>query len=262
MRKEYKYLVHIDLLEDLRKALQPYLVLDNFSEQRHKLEYTVRSIYYDTKDLSFYYEKQEGLKVRKKLRIRGYNELLGEKVVFLEIKRKYENFNWKNRSPVLYGDLEELFSTGNIEELVLSNKHSDKATLDGKRFFYHVFRKSLIPTVLVVYNREAYFGKFDRSIRITFDKFLRYQTFPELSDLYSNDKLRFAIPNYFLLELKFDLGFPLWLQQIVSGFKLNRIAFSKYSTCIDSDRKTFSLITENKFAFIKSPFKFKPSYKY
>ena len=91
-RKEYKYLVPNDLLPDLRRALKPFLSLDDFAMQRDKKEYTVRSIYYDTKTLEFYFEKIEGYKIRKKIRIRGYNQLLGEKVVFLEIKRKYENF--------------------------------------------------------------------------------------------------------------------------------------------------------------------------
>ena len=253
-RKEYKYLVPNEVLKDLRKALKPFLVLDDFAMQRDKKEYTVRSIYYDTKTLDFYFEKIEGYKIRKKIRIRGYNQLLGEKVVFLEIKRKYENFNAKNRAPVLYGDLGELFATGNIEELVLSNKISDKRTIDGKRFFYNVISNALIPTVLVTYDREAFFAKLDRSIRITFDKNLRSMAFPTLKELYREDVLVPTLPNEFVLELKFNFGFPNWLQEIISYFSLNRLAISKYTTCLDVQKKYDPVFNPNKYIFRKSAF--------
>jgi len=253
-RKEFKYLVPNELLTPIRNVLKPFIRLDDFAMQRDKKEYTVRSIYYDTKSMQYYFEKIEGYKIRKKIRIRGYNQLLGEKVVFLEIKRRYENFNAKNRSPVLYGDLEELFATGNIEDLVLSNKISDKRTTDGKRFFFNIISNSLIPTVLVVYDREAFFGKLDRNIRITIDKNIRSMGFPTLKDLYREDILVPTHPNYFILELKFNLGFPEWLQSIVSFFKLNRIAVSKYSTCLDIQKKYDPLFNPDTYKFRNSVF--------
>ena len=253
-RKEYKYLVPNELLTPIRNVLKPFIKLDDFAMQRDKKEYTVRSIYYDTRALDFYYEKIEGYKIRKKIRIRGYNLLLGEKVVFLEIKRKYENFNAKNRSPVLYGDLEELFATGNIEDLVLSNKISDQRTMDGKKFFYNIISNALIPTVLVVYDREAFFGKLDRSIRITFDKNVRSLGFPTLKDLYKEDVLVPTLPNDFVLELKFNLGFPEWLKNIISYFNLNRIAVSKYSTCLEIQKRYDPIFNTNKYIYRNSAF--------
>jgi VTC domain len=253
-RKEYKYLVPNELLGPIRNVLKPFIDLDDFAMQRDKKEYTVRSIYYDTRLLDFYLEKIEGYKIRKKIRIRGYNKLLGEKVVFLEIKRRYESFNSKNRSPVLYGDLEELFATGNIEDLVLSNKITNKRTIDGKRFFYNVISNSLIPTALVVYEREAFFSKLDKSIRITFDKNLRSMAFPILKDLYREDALVPTLPNDFILELKFNLGFPEWLQEIVSCFHLHRIAISKYTTCLDIQKRYDPVFNPNKYIYRNSAF--------
>lgn len=253
-RKEYKYLLPNDMRDDLRKKLAPFVVLDNFAAQRDEREYTVRSIYYDTRRLQFYFEKIEGLKIRKKFRIRGYNKLLGEKVVYLEIKRKYENFGTKNRAPVLFGDLPELFRTGDIEGLVLSNKRHDKKNIDGKRFFYHIYRNSLVPTVLVVYDREAYFGKYDNKIRITFDKNLRLQAFPVLSGLYNEDKLLPALNNMFMLELKFERGFPTWLQNIVTYFGLSRMAVSKYAVCLDTHFKYYKTVNPGMGVFSNSVF--------
>lgn len=253
-RKEFKYLVPDELQTPIRNVLKPFVKLDDFAMQRDEKEYTVRSIYYDTKSMEYYFEKIEGYKIRKKIRIRGYNQLLGEKVVFLEIKRKYENFGTKNRSPVLYGDLPELFATGNIEDLVLSNKVTDKRTVDGKRFFFNVISNSLIPTVLVTYDREAFFGKLDRNIRITFDKNIRSFGFPSLADLYREDILVPTNPNYFILELKFNLGFPEWLQNIVSFFRLTRIAVSKYSTCLDVQKEYDPMFNPDQYKFKNSVF--------
>lgn len=92
VRYERKYLVKNELLEALRNRLQAFVRPDTFALRPNALpEYTVRSIYYDSPTFNSYFEKVEGLKDRKKLRIRGYNS--PEKVckVFLEIKRKLEN---------------------------------------------------------------------------------------------------------------------------------------------------------------------------
>ena len=62
-----------DTRDDIRRALKPYIRLDNFAAKTSSGEYTVRSIYFDTRNMDFYHEKIEGLRVRKKIRVRGYN---------------------------------------------------------------------------------------------------------------------------------------------------------------------------------------------
>lgn len=234
MRIEYKYLVPAENLNKLRNALSPFIEHDAFALERPDKEYTVRSIYLDTPRLDYYYEKIEGVKIRKKLRIRGYNEFHGERLVFLEIKRKNGSHSFKNRSPLLYGDLPLLFETGNIEEFVLTNKKNDNPLKDGKRFFYHYFKYSLRPSVLVVYDREAYFVKSNPRIRITLDKDLRFLASPTLIDLYDEANLRYALPGRFVLEVKFDHNLPLWLRDVIRKYDLKRCAVSKYAICLDA----------------------------
>ena len=105
MRLEYKFLVPDEKVEDVLAALTPYLRLDPFAEKTAGNYYTVRSIYLDTRTFRYYKEKIEGYRVRKKVRIRGYNRQTDKSSAFLEIKRKYENYITKNRAPLLYSNL-------------------------------------------------------------------------------------------------------------------------------------------------------------
>ena len=73
MRLEYKFLVSNDDLPRLRKKMRPFLDVDPFAKDKEGNQYTVRSIYYDTSSYDYYHEKMDGIKIRKKLRIRSYN---------------------------------------------------------------------------------------------------------------------------------------------------------------------------------------------
>lgn len=236
MRLEYKFLVRNELLDKLRKKILPFVELDQFIKEENGNEYTVRSIYFDTSNFDFYHEKIEGIKIRKKLRIRGYNDKSEESLVFLEIKNKYENFIGKNRAPLPAYNLAELLKTKSVETFALTNNGYQNSIPDGERFFHHIIKNNLKPTILIVYEREAYFSKFDRGLRITFDKNLRYFDYPVINNLYSDNDLEIAIPSHFVLEVKFSNGYPKWLQDIICEFQLVRRSVSKYTICIDSSR--------------------------
>jgi len=133
MRLEYKYLISNSILPHIRHDLLPYVNYDKHLQNGNQ-DYTVRSIYFDNRKLDYYYEKIEGLKVRKKLRIRGYNFVEGKNLIFLEIKKKYDNFIYKNRSPLLFEDLNQLFETGDVEGYVSEQYRNDESVNDGKRF--------------------------------------------------------------------------------------------------------------------------------
>ncbi|MCX6151170.1 MAG: polyphosphate polymerase domain-containing protein [Ignavibacteriales bacterium] len=247
LRREYKYLAPKEILDDLRSELEPYVQLDKYANIRPQKEYTVRSIYYDTLRLDYYHEKIEGLKNRKKIRIRGYNEMNSSNIIYLEIKRKLENYIDKHRSPLLYENLEELFYTGDIDRYIIL-KDSD-AIDNAKRFFFHIHKNLLRPVTLVVYNREAFFSKFDSNIRITFDKNLRYHSFPTFASLYDESILKPAMPKHFVFEIKFYKGYSEHIQDIINRLGLLRLAVSKYQICIDADKQFGSAVNSRKFVF-------------
>jgi hypothetical protein len=233
MRLEYKYLVPNDLLPKLREMIAPFVETDRHAAPYGSRGYTVRSIYFDTRTLDFYHDKLAGLKVRKKLRLRGYNEDQTESTVFLEIKRKHIMAVSKNRAPVGYAQVHDLFNTGNVEQYVLARPDFPNALEDAKRFFYYVYRRSLQPIVLIVYEREAYYSRSSPCLRITFDKNLRSTPYPTLGNLFSEEKMSHAMHHCFILEVKFSHRFPSWLKATIGQLGLRQQAVSKYVIGVD-----------------------------
>ena len=237
MRSEFKYMIRYDDLEALREAMLSYVDIDSHTPETENFgQYTVRSIYFDTYKLDYYYEKRMGIKLRKKIRVRSYNTLSYYKdqnpPVFLEVKRKTDNFISKNRSKVDWNDLEELLKTGDIERYVHGDG-SNGAYDEASRFLYHYKSRALQPTVLVTYEREAFFSKFDPYFRVSLDKNIRSLAFPAVKDLFATEGLNQSFYDYFVLEIKFTGAFPSWMNDILFRFKYTREAVSKYKICLD-----------------------------
>ncbi len=82
MRLEYKYIVPSNKLESLRNALLPFVQYDPYSNIRGDKQYTVKSIYLDSRNLKDYRDKIDGVYKRKKVRIRGYNDVHDNSTLF------------------------------------------------------------------------------------------------------------------------------------------------------------------------------------
>ncbi|MFN3134369.1 MAG: VTC domain-containing protein, partial [Candidatus Kryptonium sp.] len=156
-RVELKYLVRMELYDELKKRIEPFVVRDRPS-------YTVRSIYFDTPNLDYYNDKVEGLEIRKKVRIRVYDVEKDDSFAFLEIKRKHGLMIFKNRAVVFYSNLEKFLETGDIEKYVLKTEPTSRE--NARKFLYNLFVHKLKPVILVTYDREAFHGKFNQEIRI------------------------------------------------------------------------------------------------
>jgi SPX domain protein involved in polyphosphate accumulation len=235
LRYEYKYFVPNSKMDMLRNMIAPFMGYDKHAAAMQEKHYTVRSIYFDTPEYDCYFEKIEGLKHRKKFRLRGYNLPDGSNgKVFFEIKRKYEVPIIKNRAPSNFDEAVTLF-----EKTTLENYHPDKeryplAEENLQRFFYHYHNHQLRPVVLVIYEREAFLGKNNETIRLTFDKNLRSVAFPSLNELYLEDRARRSLTNSFILEIKFNDYFPAWMKPIIGTLGVKRQSASKYVISIKS----------------------------
>ncbi len=234
MRYEYKYIVPNKYLSAIRDYIMPFMELDKYGQSAVDNQYTVRSVYFDTPSYDFYYEKIEGIKNRKKVRLRGYDQSGPDDIVFLEIKRKYDIPIIKYRSPLKFKHALEIFQEHNLNGYAIEKFSSEEGYENSKRFFYQVFSKNLRPVVLVVYEREPYLNKFDKTVRITFDKNLRGQGYPALEGLYREDELSVVLDNRFIMEVKFNNTFPGWLNPVISRFGLRKQSASKYVMTMDS----------------------------
>jgi len=227
MRLEYKYIVPSHKIEDLRKELMPFVEYDPYSNVNERREYTVKSIYLDSKRFTDYHDKREGVYKRKKIRIRGYNRTTHNSKMFLEIKKKIGSHVYKNRSHILFSELKDFLKNKNLDSIE-STKHVSEA----EKFLYYYVKGSLSPITLVTYEREAFFSKFDKSLRITLDKNIRYKKAENCDILFSEDTDT-VDTDFFILEIKFRKGFPDWLQKILRSLNLKRGSFSKYTTSVD-----------------------------
>ncbi|MFK7848349.1 MAG: VTC domain-containing protein [Rhodothermales bacterium] len=228
MRSEIKYLVPNALLHKLRSTIAPLVHLDKHGRDFKDTGYTIRSIYLDTPRFLYYKEKIDGLKDRKKLRLRAYNLPQHKGPVFLEIKRKSESRIKKTRAPIPVENLGAIFNPGQKVDLSTLIKADQETLTAANQFLYHVYRNNLQCSNLVVYEREAFEGKINPTLRITFDKNLRSKLAQDLSELYSESDMTAVLPGYFILEIKYNHAFPNWITPILSNFKLQKEALSKY----------------------------------
>jgi hypothetical protein len=235
MRQEYKYLVNLENIDELRKYIRPFVIGDDHIRIGKSNEYTVRSIYFDNLYLDEYHEKLSGIYSRRKVRIRGYNIRKDDSMAFLEIKRKINMSIFKYRAPIMYNDLENFLHTRDIDKYVQKRGDFPAASENASRFLFNYIRFQLKPVVLVMYEREAFINKFDHSERITFDKFLRSSPYPRIRDLYSERNTKYTLNGNFILEIKSNKGFPAWMKSIINRFELKREALSKYTMSIDTN---------------------------
>ena len=87
-RFELKYLITLKQAERFKSVLRAYLVPDKHGNNNGC--YALTSLYYDSPVLRCYWEKEYGLRFRRKLRIRRYETdepLTEETPIFLEIKQ-------------------------------------------------------------------------------------------------------------------------------------------------------------------------------
>lgn len=232
-RKEFKYFVPVELAELLRERILTHMVHDPFCEDRPRNQYTVRSIYYDTPSLLMYFEKIEGQELRKKLRVRVYNDFFEKTPAFLEIKRKIRDTILKERTTVEIGQVPKLLNGGNLL-LMKENEATWKDNAVLNRFVYLTKRLNLTPKALITYEREAFIDPDNPDLRVTFDYNVRSYFEPEVDEFFREDDLRSFESPQFILEVKFSIALPLWLRLIIREYRLHLQAISKYCNGVDS----------------------------
>lgn len=232
-RFEYKYRIDPGCLPALRARLRPFMLPDSHTVGKPGGQYTIRSVYFDTRSLRDYYEKLSGIERRRKLRIRVYDQQRPASVAYLEVKRKQGDLVTKLRAPMLYSNAGALLATGDIDGYIIANDGVACAAEHARAFLYYLAQGGMIPTVLVAYEREPWVGKFDHGVRITFDTALRFTAFPQVDGAYRETGMVRCSDNTVIVEIKFDGAMPVWARGIVAEFGLRRTSVSKYCTGID-----------------------------
>ncbi|AIJ23321.1 polyphosphate polymerase domain-containing protein [Amycolatopsis methanolica] len=227
-RYEIKYLVPVADVQRILPAIEQRLDRDPHSDTTG---YGVWSTYYDTPQLRFYWEKIEGLKSRRKLRLRHYGDrfaVTADTPVYVEIKQRVNRVTQKRRLPLPYR-----------EALRLCAGKEPAGCEPGDRGFVEevldlVHRLNLRPTAMTGYQRQAYLGRdADLGLRVTIDQRVRGR---ERDFHLANDATnRFIVPpSKAIVEIKANERVPYWLTDLAADHNMQVVRISKYCQSVEA----------------------------
>lgn len=227
-RFELKYLVPVERIPELRDELRRRMDPDPHSPPGG---YSVWSCYYDTTDLRFYWEKIEGLRFRRKLRVRHYGDpaAAGEdSPVQVEIKQRVNRVTQKRRIEVPYGAALRLCDDRRTIE------HGPREAAFVREVLELVTRLGLRPVAMTGYQREALAGRdADTGLRVTFDRRVRGRD----RDFHfaAPAENRFIVPpRLAVLEIKANERTPHWITDFAARRELSLVRVSKYCQSVEA----------------------------
>ena len=160
-RHELKFKISNSAAEVLKQKLSLILGKDKNAYYEDG-SYLIKSLYFDDRDSSSYYEKMDGVLYRKKYRIRMYNN--DSSFIRLERKWKHNNMTSKDQLKISKENCINLLTNqfDNIDKELLNHSLMKEFITDIKVF-------GLKPSVIVDYKRLAYTYPISE-VRITFDE--------------------------------------------------------------------------------------------
>ena len=212
-RFEIKYLISVTQKNKILESIKDYMSLDQYGKT------TIRNIYFDTPNYRIIRNSIEKPEYKEKLRIRSYIKTLNDKQVFIELKKKYNGIVYKRRLSLSFEE---------TKDWLLEDKKLYKTNQIINEIDYFIsFYDNLKPSLFLSYEREAYYGDEDKTLRITFDSNIiaRDEEVSLDTEIYGIEILP---DDKILMEIKCNGGMPLWLTSILSKEKIYKQSFSKY----------------------------------
>lgn len=213
-RYEKKYLLCGNQYEQVRKWLEPYMLVDAYGQS------TICNIYYDTPQYDLVTRSMEKPVYKEKLRLRSYGTVTGDDIVFLELKKKYKGIVYKRRIPLTLSDARESFFSGRV-----AGEQADSQI--AREINYFLGHYEPVPSTYLAYDRIALYGKEDRSVRVTFDFHIRSRQ--DRMDLAEDSEGELLLPeDQVIMEVKVNDSYPFWLVHMLEQLKIYPVSFSKY----------------------------------
>jgi hypothetical protein len=225
-RHERKYFVDRQQLAALHERIAGLLEDDvNGAASRG---YYNHSIYFDSPRYFHYSEKCEGLRMRRKPRLRSYRSAIdGEPdAFFLEFKNRDNDIVWKQRQR-----LDQTVALGMLDGSLPARESERTPLLD--EFLFCAKRFNLVPAATVLYHRRAFAVGCAPGLRITYDS--RIMGAIGVHWHGGPDGFRYSLPpKLTIVEIKYDFGFPGWLAAVVRSLQMERVSVSKYALALDA----------------------------
>lgn len=234
-RYELKYILHRDQCQAVKETLADYVIPDSYGGESG--QYTVTSLYFDTADYKAYWDKLDGHRFRRKVRVRVYGDqrVTPETPAFVEIKQRLDKTVSKRRVLLPYASAEALHRLPDLLTEVSIGKRppTDSAVLEEVIYLHNTLQ--LQPACIVSYNRLAFNGgAYDPGLRITFDTNLkgRVHDLSLLSEGHAKNYY-FAPPEWCVMEIKVNRRVPYWLTEVIGKHQCSIRRISKYCATLE-----------------------------
>lgn len=211
-RVEKKYIITEEQYSYIKEKMKEKMVEDRYGKSK------ICNIYFDTPNYDLISHSIQKPIYKDKIRLRSYNEPKEDDFVFLEIKRKYDGVVSKRRVQLKLEDINKYLLGKNVETT---------GTQVQNEIDYYFNHYNLKPTMFLSYDRIAYYDKYDKNFRITFDTNIIARS-EELILENANEGYRIFEENKYIMELKTLGAIPLWVVEILSDKKIFPCGFSKY----------------------------------
>jgi hypothetical protein len=222
-RYEFKYLLGNNIANSIFNESLNFMKFDEYALKNKG--YFVRSLYFDNYDYDNFFEKVDGIKFRKKFRIRTYDKKISEiNPIYLEAKGRVQDRIFKKRFKISNQDLKFFYSKRNISYLL--DKYKKNSLIND--FIYDVLRKRITPRILIDYKRKPLINKHGLYFRLTFDSNLvssKSQTLFKEKNFFFPQECK---PGYTILEVKFERSIPAWFHRTIQAYDLKRKSISKF----------------------------------
>ena len=215
LRQEKKFLISLDEFYRLSNRFSQILKLDEHSSGEG---YMIRSLYFDSLDDKDYQEKEDGIEIRKKIRLRNYGA--DNDFAMLEMKQKQGAMQKKRSLKLSREDAKQMIK-GQYSVLL---KYEDPFAAECFALMNMLCYR---PKTVVTYQRKAFVAK-ENKIRITFDHNIRGTE--SNFDIFSEDILENKIldSDLVVLEVKYN-GFLLsYIKDMLKECDKSETSVSKY----------------------------------
>ena len=215
LHQERKFLITLEDFVRYRNYLEKFMLQDSHNGTSG---YMIRSLYFDNLYDGDYYDKEDGLEVRRKIRLRLYDPK-AENAMF-EMKQK-TGAQQKKRSLKMTRQDAIRVSRGDYSPLLA---YSDPFAAECYGVMnYQCYR----PKTIVQYNRKAFIAK-ENQIRITFDNQI---TATECCyDIFAENLNQYPVldPFQVVLEVKYNHFLLNYIQDLINSISRSEISVSKY----------------------------------
>ena len=183
--------------------------------------YLIRSLYFDDRSDTCFFQNEAGADPRAKYRIRYYNS--DTSFIRLEKKIKRKGMTLKRSCPLTEQEVEALISGS-------SPPISADMPEEKRRMLYELISRGMLPKVIVTYRRVPFIYPAG-NVRVTFDSDITSSD--ETSRLLTRDYRQRPVlpPGKCILEVKWDELLPLHIKSMMQLDTLQWSTFSKYYTC-------------------------------